>query len=128
MWPYSFVSREEFEARKDVVDKILRSMGCKVVPEAAQEMTMYGKGFTETWRSERPLYQLGDQYVRICEVLFEQKPFIVLEVADSWEEVRKNAMEDAEPFVYDLSDDQMKQEVKYSLGLEEYPREKFSDR
>ena len=42
MWPYSFVTREVFEARKDVVDRILRQLGCEVLPDLPQELTMYG--------------------------------------------------------------------------------------
>ena len=32
-------------------------------------------------------------------------------------------MEDAAPFPYDLADDELLNEVKYSLGIEAYPRE-----
>ena len=121
MWPYSFVTREEFEARKDVAERILRQLGCEVVPDSPQEMTMYGNGFKEIWISERPLYRLGDRYIHICEILFKQKPFIALEIADTLDEVKHGAMEDADPFPYDLPDDEIVLEVKRSLGLEEYP-------
>ena len=85
---------------------------------------MYGNGFEEIWISERPLYRLGDRFVRICEVLFTQKPFIVLEIADNWEEASRTSMEDTDPFPYDLLDDEIGLEVKRSLGLEECPKEK----
>lgn len=124
MWPYSFVTREVFEARKDVVDRILRQLGCEVLPDLPQELTMYGNSSEKIRISERPLYRLGEQYVRICEILFTQKPFIVLEIADTWEEVKTNTMEDADPFPYDLLDDEIVLEVKRSLGLKEYQKKK----
>lgn len=42
-------------------------------------------------------------------------------LADTLEEVESNAMEDTDPFPYDLPDDEIMLEVKRSLGLEEYP-------
>lgn len=120
MWPYSFVTRAEFENRKDFVNITLRHLGCEVLPASPQRMTMYGKGFQETWIAVRPLYRLHGVYIHIGEVLHE-KPFLVLELADTLEEVEGNAMEDADPFPYDLSDDEIVLEVKRSLGLEEYP-------
>ena len=56
------------------------------------------------------------------EVLHE-KPFLVLELTDTLEEAKSNEMEDADPFPYDLSDDEIVLEVKRSLGLEEYPNQ-----
>ena len=122
MWPYSFVTRAEFEKRKDFVDRTLRHLGCEVLPASPQRMTMYGKGFQETWISERPLYQFHSVYIHIGEVLHE-KPFLVLELTDTLEEAKSNEMEDADPFPYDLSDDEIVLEVKRSLGLEECPNQ-----
>ena len=123
MWPYSFVTRAEFEKRKDFVDLALRGYGCVVeqiqLPYIQSETT-YGRHFEETWISERPVYRLGNQYIRICEVLF-QKPFVVLEIADTLADVLNNAMEDTDPFPYDLSDDQILEEVRLSLGIEKSP-------
>ena len=120
MWPYSFVTREEFEKRKDFAGSTLCRLGCTTEPWPPQEMTMYGRGFQETWISERPLYHYGGKYILISEALFS-KPFIVLEIADTREKAVQNIMEDADPFPYDLSDEQIVLEVKRSLGWEEYP-------
>lgn len=125
MWAYKLVSREYFEKRKDFVDTILRNIGCNIVNirlPYEQKTTMHTADFTETFISKRPLYQYKTCYFRIDEVLFPEKPFIVLEFANTIEEVQNNIMEDADPFPYDLTDDEIVQEVKYSLKIEPYPQ------
>lgn len=51
-----------------------------------------------------------------------KKPFIVIECGDL-DELMNNIMDDAEPFPYDLSYEELCDEVKYSLGIEPYPQE-----
>ena len=123
MWPYLFVTRAEFEKRKDLVDLALRRYGCEVeqiqLPYIQVEAT-YGRCFEETWISERPVYRLGGQYIRISEILLK-KPCIVLEIADTLTAVLNNAMEDTDPFPYNLTEDQMLEQVRLSLGLEKSP-------
>ena len=51
------------------------------------------------------------------------KPFIVIECCGTYEELMKNMMDDADPFPYDLSEEELLNEVKYSLGIEPYPGE-----
>lgn len=125
MWAYKIVSRESFEKRKDFVDTILIKLGCNIVNiqlPYEQKITMQTADFIETFISKRPLYQYKTCYLRIDDVLFSEKPFIVLEFANTIEEVYKNIMEDADPFPYDLSDAEIVQEVKYSLNIEPYPQ------
>ena len=124
MWPYQSVSREEFEERKDFIDKILKELGCKIITPKLpykQKTTTYSLNTEETWYSNRPLYQYQNHYYRIDEVLFHQKPFLVIECAQTIEEVQKNIMEDADPFPYELPDTEIIKEIKYSLGIEPYP-------
>ena len=123
MWPYKNVSRKDFENRKDFVDKALRSLGCKILNVEIpydQKTTMHSESFNETWITARPIYQYENRMFRIDEVLFENKPFIVMEYADTVDEVMKNIMEDADPFPYDLSDIDTIKEIKYVLGIEPY--------
>lgn len=121
MWSYRTVSREEFEERKAFAAKIMRELGCEAVNielPYERETTAYGAGFEETHFSKQPIYKFNDGYYRIDEVLFPEKPFIVLEFAETEEEVKRNAMEDCDPFPYDLSDEDIIKEIRYSLGLE----------
>lgn len=123
MWPYSFVTREEFEKRKDFVDFALCKHGCvaeQIHLPYIQAETTYGNGLEETWISERPVYRLDGQYIRISEILLK-KPCIVLEIADTLTDVLNNAMEDADPFPYDLTEDQIMERVRLFLGTEKSP-------
>lgn len=121
MWSYKTVSREEFEERKAFAAKIMRELGCEAINielPYEQKTTAYGAGFEETHFSKQPIYKFKDGYYRIDEVLFPEKPFIVLEYAETEEEVKRNAMEDCDPFPYDLSDEEIIKEIRYSLGIE----------
>lgn len=123
---YEEVSRAEFERRKDFVAQIMCELGCEPVEiklHYVQKTTSITDGFQRSWISDRPLYKFTDGYYRIDEVLFPEKPFIVLEYADTEERVRNNAMEDCDPFPYDLFDEDIIKEVKYSLGIEPYPED-----
>lgn len=105
MWIYKDISRSEFERRKDFVERVMRDLGCEPIQI-----------------SEHTVYRFKDEFYRVDEVLFPEKPFIVLEYADTEDKVMKNIMEDCEPFPYDLSDDEITNEVRYSLGIEQYPK------
>lgn len=84
--------------------------------------TSYLDDFEETHRSERSVFTYKGLFFRVDEVLFSQKPFIVIECGDL-DQLMNNIMDDAEPFPYDLSYEELCDEVKYSLGIEPYPQE-----
>jgi len=52
-------------------------------------------------------------------VLFSQKPFIVIEFG-FLDDFVNNTTEDAEPFPYDLTYEEIVKEVRYSMGIEPY--------
>lgn len=108
MWRYDNVTREEFEKRKARVREIM----CELGAEALNIELPYA--------CKRPVFKLNDEYFRVDELLFSKKPFIVIEFG-TYDELLKNIMEDAEPFPYDLSDNELKNEVSYSLGIKPYP-------
>ena len=62
----------------------------------------------------------NELYYRVDEVCFYKKPFIVIQCG-TFNELMNNIMEDMDPFPYDLSDAELLNEVKYSLGIEPYP-------
>ena len=118
MWPYRFVSREVFETRKEYVSSIMIRLGAYPLdlPVAYPNMTTtICSNYCAVSRSQRTIYQYGSRYYRIDEVLFPQKPFIVLEAAQTLEDVQKNCMEDLDPFPYDLSDDEIEEELRQTL-------------
>ena len=52
---------------------------------------------------------------------FPDKPFIVIECG-TYDELINNIMDDLDPFPYDLTEAELLKEVKYSLGIEPYPK------
>jgi len=124
MWWYENVSRANFEAVKDMVEQIILQLGAskyEICLPYKDKITSYSGNFEETYYSERPVFIYNEEYFRVDEVLFANKPFIVIECGDM-NDLLNNTMEDADPFPYDLSYEELRNEVKYSLGIEPYPK------
>ncbi len=113
MWFHKNVTREEFERRKDFVERVMISLGCEVVditlPYENKTASLSGD-LTETHYSERPVFKFKDEYYRVDEVLFPKKPFIVIEYG-TIDDLFRDIMIDADPFPYDLSDEETENEV-----------------
>lgn len=121
MWFYDNVTREEFKKRKDYVEKVMLELGAikfKVQLPYEQKTTTYStNGNEDIWYSKRKAYVYNDKYFRVDEVLFEDKPFIVLECG-TLQELMNNTMEDLDPFPYDLENDEIRNGIKYSFDIE----------
>ncbi|MBO4865286.1 MAG: hypothetical protein J5582_01765 [Ruminococcus sp.] len=123
MWWYKNVTRAEFEAVKDKVGKIMLSMGAEISDiELTYEpkTTSYSGDLEEAHISKRPVFTYNGEYFCVDEVLFRDKPFIVIAFGTK-NDLLKNTMEDAEPFPYDLPDDELAKEVSFSMGISPYP-------
>ena len=124
MWIYESVTRQEFESIKDVVETYIVMLGGNKVsielPYEQRTRSSVGNDFVENI-STRPVFEYKGEYYRVDEVCFPGKPFIVIECG-TYEELINNVMEDADPFPYDLTEDELLKEVKYSLGIEPYPK------
>ena len=123
MWFYDTIKREDFEKRKDYVEQIIcKSGGKKVDIELPYEpkTISYSDDHSEIYDQVRPVFEFKNEYFRVDEVLFKDKPFIVLEYG-TLEKLMNNTMEDADPFPFDLNDDDIVKEVRYALGIEPYP-------
>ena len=124
MWFYTDVTREEFEKVKDRIQDIMIEFGAHasdITLPYQQKTTSISENGTDTVISNRPVYCFRNEYYRVDEVLYPEKPFIVIEFGLE-EDVLHDTMEDSEPFPYDLSDDELVNEVKYSLEIEPYPQ------
>ena len=124
MWPYKNITRNEFEKRKDFVEYIICTLGGEKINiklPYEQKTTSLNDKLNESNYFQRPFYKFKDEYFRVDEVLFYNKPFIVLEYAKSISEVINNTMTDLKPFPYDLMDNNIVKEIKYSMGIEPYP-------
>lgn len=124
VWYYDNVSRADFEKVKDIIEEIMIKLGAEIFKidlPYEQKTTNYSGVFEETFYSKRPVYIYKGEYFMIDEVLFSKKPFIVIECGNITE-LLNNTMEDADPFPYDLPYEELINEVKYSLGIEPYPK------
>ena len=123
MWPYESVTRQEFESIKDVVETYIVMLGGNKVsielPYEQRTRSYVGNDFVENI-STRPVFEYKGEYYRVDEVCFPGKPFIVIECG-TYEELINNVMDEADPVPYDLAEDDLLKEVKYSLGIEPYP-------
>ncbi|MCM1188665.1 MAG: hypothetical protein NC541_05170 [bacterium] len=124
MWKYECVTRHEFELIKDKIEKFIVLLGGNEVsvdlPYTQRTVSHSGTDIVENI-SVRPVFEYKERYYRVDEVCFSGKPFIVIECG-TYDELMKNIMEDADPFPYDLTEDELLNEVKYSLGIEAYPK------
>lgn len=119
MWKYTDITRDAFEKIKDHVEEIMVAYGA-VAQDIdllySQKTTTFDENHTPTvWGSKRKAYKYKDMYYRIDEVCYALKPFIVAEVG-TYDELMANTMEDADPFPYDLTEQELKDEVSYFLG------------
>ena len=123
MWDYSCITRKEFEEVKDKIEEFIVLIGgLKILVDLPyeQKTTSIFEGKVTVNISTRPVFKYNELYYRVGEVCFSKKPFIVIECG-TYEELMNNIMEDMDPFPYDLSDAELLNEVKYSLGIEPYP-------
>ncbi len=126
MWTYTDITRDEFERIKDHVEEIMVAHGAVVedivLPYSQKTTTVHKDSDAIVCESHRKVYKYKDLYYRIDEVCFDKKPFIVAEVG-TYDELMKNTMEDADPFPWDLSEEEMEDEVSFFLGEKPYPAE-----
>jgi len=119
MWIYESVTRQEFESIKDKIEKFIVMLGGKKLsvglPYTQKTVSYSGSDMVEN-TSVRAAFEYEGLYYRVDEVCFSDKPFIVIECG-TYDELMKNIMEDIDPFPYDLTEDELLNEVKYSLGI-----------
>ena len=126
MWTYTDITRDEFERIKDHIEEIMVAHGAVAqeidLPYSQTATTVQKDSDVIVRESHRKVYKYKDLYYRIDEVCFDKKPFIVAEIGTQ-DELMKNTMEDATPFPWDLSEEEMEDEVSFFLGEKLYPTE-----
>ena len=114
--------REKFERAKDKA--IIALLGGKILDidlPYQQKTTSFSEGMRIENVPVRSIFAYCGEYFRVDEMFFNKRPFIVIECG-TYDDVMRNTMEDAEPFPYDLTDEELIMEVQYSLGILPYPK------
>jgi len=95
-------------------ERILQKYGAELVgPTQERETWMFRDGSCLQEEAEKRLWKRGPDYIRVDRMYF-YKPFVVLEFSDRPE----GPFEDADPFPYDLPDDEFEAEIRFDLGLD----------
>ena len=126
MWPYKEISREGFEKVKDHIEEIMVAHGAVPfdieLPYEQITANYIDEKTKIVCQKSRRIYRFNDLYYRLDEVCFPDRPFIVAEIG-TYEELMNNTMEDADPFPYNLSDEEFEDEVSYFLNEKPYPED-----
>mgnify|MGYP001106362057 CR=1 FL=1 len=113
-WPYDASIRDMFLARMAFAEQLLQSYGAEYIDTAVELGTwMLRNGCYAYERLEKRIWKRKNVYIRVDRVYFPEKPFIVLEFSQKQE----GPYEDADPFPYDLPDEEFEQEVWFALGF-----------
>ena len=118
MWPYKNHSEEEYNKVIEFVQAYAVSLGAEYVCSKTEKFTTYWReNYAVQENSDMKIYKFGEEYFWVEHHYLPSGPFIVFSFGDSIE----NIVDDAEPFPYDLDKEELEAEVRYSLGIEEYP-------
>lgn len=114
-WPYPCIDKAEFLAQIVFVEKVLQKYGAEYIEDFQATGTwILGDGSYAHESIHQKIWKRENEYIRVDRVYFSEKPFLVLEFS----EYKEGPYEDADPFPYDLSDAELEQEIRYSLGIE----------
>lgn len=117
-WPYENIEYNEFNAVIKACEKIIISLGGKLIVERKENETWgLNKDDYITEQVTKNVYRFRDGYVCVDKMYFPEKPFFVLEFADEI----GGPYEDADPFPFDLKMEDVKLEIEYALGVLPYP-------
>ena len=112
-WKYGIKpSRTEVESRLNFVETLFIELGATPTDLNRDRQLKF---------NERKIYRYKDGYYSVDVVGFDEKPFIVIEFTNNDEYAANGALEDVEPFPYDLPDEKIVQEVKFAFEIEPYP-------
>ena len=119
MWPYTDHSEEDYKKAVEFVQKYAQSLGAKNICSKLQKFTtITGDQNPVQETLEMKIFKFGNEYFWLEHHFQPDRPFIVFSFGDSVDTI----FEDAEPFPYNLSEEELKAEVRYSLGIEKYPK------
>lgn len=104
----------EYNKSLEFVLSYTESLGAEYVCTGTEQFTTVSGGETIREKLKLKIYRFGDEYFRIERMYFKGKPFMVFFFSDSVE----GPYEDADPFPVDLSEEELKEEVRLALRIE----------
>ena len=117
MWPYKNHRESDYRAAVDYVESIAIKYGAKEVDLQTETFTDISESWIVTTKETMKVFKYKDEYFRIEPHFLPHKPFMVLSFGETIESI----YDDADPFPYDLAPQELEKEVRYSLGIEDYP-------
>ena len=118
MWPYRDHDEEEYNRVLRFVEEYAVSLGAELVGSKQETFTTFAGDLQVRETLDMSIYRFGDEYYWVEHHFLPDRPFMVFSFGDSVETV---GSDDAEPFPYDLTEEELKAEARYSFGLEAYP-------
>lgn len=116
MWPYTEHSEEEYNKAIDFVLQYAESLGAKYICTKQKKIsTISGNEKPIQEILEMKVFQFGNEYFWVEHHFLPECPFIVFSFGDSVDTI----FEDADPFPYNLTEEELKAEVRYSLGIKQ---------
>lgn len=113
-WPYSCIDKKEFLAQIISAENILQKYGAEYIEDYCEKNKWMANDGSYTYEKIlKHIWKRGNEYIRVDRVYFSEKPFLVLEFS----QYKEGPYEDADPFPYDLSDAELDQEIRHSLGI-----------
>ena len=114
-WPYSCINKADLLAQIISVENILQKYGAVYIEDFCEKgkwILSDGSYVYET--IQKHIWKRKNEYICVDRLYFSEKPFLVLEFSAN----KEGPHEDADPFPYDLSNMELEQEIRYSLGIE----------
>ncbi len=116
-WPYEDYSEDDFNRAVEFVEEYAESLGAKYICTKREKFTTFSGEKHILEINQMRVYQYKDEYFWVESHFLPDKPFMVMTFGDTIETI----FDDADPFPYDLPEEELKAEVRYSLGIEPYP-------
>ena len=104
---------EEYNKTVDFLLSYAESLCAEYVCSRTERFAATSKGTTICEELDMKIYKFGDQYFRIEKFSLPDKPRMLFSFSDSVE----GPYEDADPFPYDLSEEELKEEVRFALRI-----------
>ena len=115
MWPYKDHDENEYNRVIDYLEKYAVSLGAEFVGTKEEHFTTCSGDMIIEETLEMNVYRFGEEYFWVEHHFVPECPFVVFSFGDSIETI---GSDDADPFPYNLDEEELKLEVRYSLGLE----------